>query len=60
MMKQSHSNVIISDKRQKELNPSAYADVFAFREAIANGTIDIAKACHNMDEYRWSLEHGGV
>ena len=40
-----------------ELDPSFYKDIWAFRKAVEEGTVDVSKACHNMNEYHWSLEH---
>ena len=50
----------VSTERQAQLDPSFYEDIFAFRKAVEAGTVDISKACHNMAEYTWSLEHGKV
>lgn len=37
--------------RRKELDPTFYPDIFAFRKAVEEGTVDPAKGCQNMDEY---------
>ena len=49
-----------SARRKAELDPSCYRTLAAFRKAVANGTVDVSKACRTMGEYRWSLEHGKV
>ena len=48
----------VSVERQAQLDPSFYEDIFAFRNAIANGSVDTSKACRNMKEYKWSLANG--
>lgn len=41
-------------KVRKELDPTFYPDLESFRAAVANGTVDVAKGCCDMDEYRLS------
>lgn len=41
--------------RRKELDPTFYPDIFAFRKAVEAGTVDPAKGCQNMDEYLASV-----
>ena len=45
---------------RKELDPGFYKSLSSFRRAVQDGSVDISKACRNMDEYHWSLEHGKV
>ena len=49
-----------SDRRsiRHELDPTFYADIFAFRRAVAAGTVDVSKGCRNMSEYLRSVSHG--
>ena len=57
----SHKEYREPDARRKaELDPSCYRTLAAFRKAVANGTVDVAKGCRTMGEYHWSLEHGKV
>ncbi|MBQ2625039.1 MAG: hypothetical protein IJG18_08090 [Kiritimatiellae bacterium] len=41
---------------RKELDPSFYKSLSSFRRAVQDGSVDVSKACRNMDEYHWSLE----
>ena len=45
---------------RRELDPAFYPDLFAFRKAVADGSIDPANGCRNMDEYLASVAHGKV
>ena len=45
---------------RRELDPAFYPDLFAFRKAVADGSVDPAKGCRNMDEYLASVTHGQV
>jgi len=45
---------------RKELDPSFYKSLSSFRRAVLDGSVDVSKACRNMVEYHWSLEHGKV
>lgn len=46
--------------RRSELDPTFYPDIFAFRRAVVNGTVNPAKGCQTMDEYLASVSHGQV
>ena len=39
------------------LDPMFYKDIESFRKAVANGSVDMEKACRSMAEYHWSLNH---
>lgn len=41
--------------RRKELDPTFYPDIFAFRKAVEDGTVDSARGCQTMDEYLASV-----
>lgn len=47
----------VAPNRRSELAPSFYKDIRAFRKAVAEGSVDVSKACHDMNEYKWSLDH---
>ena len=44
-----------SATRRSELDPTFYPDIFAFRRAVEDGSIDLAKGCQTMDEYLVSV-----
>ena len=48
--------VEVSVERQAQLDPSYYEDVFAFRKAVAENSVDVSRACRNMAEYKWSIK----
>ena len=45
---------------RKELDPGFYKSLSSFRRAVQDGSVDVSKACRDMAEYHWSLEHGKV
>jgi len=47
----------VAPNRRSELAPSFYKDIRSFRKAVADGSVDVSKACHDMNEYKWSLDH---
>ena len=46
--------------RKSALDPSFYRTLSEFRKAVAKGVVDVSKACRNMSEYKWSIEHAKV
>ena len=58
MVNVGEKDLEVSAERKAQLDPSFYEDIFAFRNAIANGNVDTSKACQNMNEFKWSLSHG--
>ncbi len=53
----AHTNCVA---KRKELDPTFYPDIFAFRKAVEDGTVDPSKGCQNMDEYFASVSHEQV
>ena len=51
-----HREVLV----RKDLDPAFYPDIFAFRKAVEDGTVDPEKGCRNMNEYFASVSHGQV